>query len=234
MRNHKPVDPFELKKLSKLHPYRLLWTAFNRSIDFYGKISFQPISKQVSVLKPVHYIADAGESVVDTARSANNQDLVIRAVKSTEALNEPIVEIGSYRGVTTRNMALNTQRTIYAIDPYIGYGGWETDLATFNRRVNGLPNVRHIKETSGQACCQFRDKSLSLLFIDSVPDFSNIWFNFWTWGKLVKSEGLIAITTVDNKNYPGANLACRRIIGATDRYSLWGYCPGLAIVKKTR
>lgn len=69
-----------------------------------------------------------------------------------------------------------------------------------------------------------------MVFIDAVHDFSNTWFDFHIWAALVKSGGLIALHDVDD--FPGTNLACRKILTKSNQYSLWGYCPNLAIVEK--
>lgn len=224
------TDPFELKKHPKLHPYRLLWTAKSRLLDYCGRITQRPISTQINYLKPAYSFADRGSSLSDTAVTSNQAKLLDLAISATDAFTDPIVEIGSYRGVTTRQLALATNRLVYAVDPFIGYGGWESDLAMFNQRIQALSNTHLLRETSGRAFRLLQNKSLSLVFIDAVHDFSNTWFDFFTWESLVRPGGLIAMHDIDD--FPGTNLACRRILTQANKYSLWGYCPNLAIVQK--
>ncbi len=225
-----PLDPFEFKKQSKLHPYRLIWTAYSRLLDYYGRITQKPISTQIAHFQPVYSFADRGSSLPDTAVTSNQAKLLNIAVAATDSFTEPIAEIGSYRGVTTRQLALATNRLVHAVDPYIGYGGWESDLAMFNQRIQSLSNTQFLRETSGRAFKLLQNKSFSLVFIDAVHDFSNTWFDFFAWESLLKPGGLIALHDVDD--FPGTNLACRLILAQVDKYSLWGYCPNLAIVQK--
>lgn len=230
MRKTTPIDPFELKKLPKLHPYRLGWTAHSRLLDFYGRITQTLISNKTQGCTPEHLFIERGSSLPDTAVTSNQAKLLDLAIAYTETFPEPIVEIGSYRGVTTRQFALATKRLVYAVDPYIGYGGWESDLAMFKERVKSLSNTHHLQETSGSAFKQLQNQSSSLVFVDAVHDFANTWFDFFAWSSIVRPKGLIAMHDVDD--FPGTNLACRKILDQTNKYSLWGYCPNLAIVQK--
>ena len=225
-----PIDPFELKKLPKVHPFRLGWTGHSRLLDFYGKITQTPILNKTKSCKPEHLFTERGSSLPDTAITSNQAKLLEIAIAHTESFPEPIVEIGSYRGVTTRQLALATQRLVYAVDPYIGYGGWESDLAMFKERTRSLSNTHHLRETSGSAFKQLQNQSYSLVFVDAVHDFANTWFDFFAWSSIVRPQGLIAMHDVDD--FPGTNLACRKILAQKDKYSLWGYCPNLAIVQK--
>ena len=225
-----PADPFELKSLSKIHPYRLLWTASSRLLDYYGRLTYKPISAQADRNKLVHFFTDRGSPLPDTVIGSRKAELLELAVAATESFTEPIVEIGSYRGATTRQLALATKRLVYAVDPYVGYGGWESDMAMFKEKTHSLSNVCHLKETSGSAFKQLQDHLFSFVFVDAVNDFYNTWFNFSAWASLVRPGGLIAVDSVDD--WPGPNLACHKILAQTDKYSLWGYCPDLAIVQK--
>lgn len=225
-----PIDPFELKKLPKLHPYRLGWTTHSRLLDLYGSITQTPILSKIKSCTPQHLFTERGSALADTAVTANQAKLLDVAIAYTEAFPEPIVEIGSYRGVTTRQLALATKRLVYAVDPYIGYGGWESDLAMFQERVQSLSNTHHLRETSGSAFKKLQNQSCSLVFVDAVHDFANTWFDFFAWSSIVRPKGLIAMHDVDD--FPGTNLAFRKIIAQKDKYSLWGYCPNLAIIQK--
>jgi len=224
------IDPFELKKFSKLHPYRLIWTGYSRLVDSYGRITQTPIGEKIEGVSPENLFADRGSSLTDTAVTSNQAKLLELAVAATERFIEPIVEIGSYRGVTTRQLALATNRVVYAVDPYIGYGGWEADLAIFKERVESLANVKFLQETSGRAVKKINADLFSLIFIDALHDFANTYFDFMSWGAVLKPGGLIALHDVDD--FPGTNLVCRRIIERNDKYLVWGYCPNLAIFMK--
>lgn len=232
MINNSTIDPFELKKLSKLNPQRFLWTAYSRLMDFYGKKTQKPVIEIVQQLNPKHLLKHRGDKLTDTAVTSSQIELLKIAINETKTLTEPIAEIGSYRGVTTQILAMSTERLVYAIDPYIGYGAWESDLNILQQRCQGLSNFNHLHLTSGMAFKQFQEsqETFSLIFIDAVHDFINTSFDFYSWSSLVKPDGLIAMHDVDD--FPGTNLVFRQVLNQTDKYQLWGYCPNLAIFQK--
>ena len=53
-----------------------------------------------------------------------------------------VVEVGCFRGETTRCLAGATTRTLIAVDPFQGYGGAEADFAQFRLKVAGLGQRR--------------------------------------------------------------------------------------------
>lgn len=225
-----PVDPFELKRLSKLHPYRLIWTAYNRALDRIGCFIKKPLIQEMEHLSPEYIFRDRGTSVSDTAVTSQQMDLLRLAVEKTLTLHQPLVEIGSYRGMTTKYIASLTPEIVYAVDPYIGYGGWEDDLEAFLANTSSVRNIKFIKKTSGSACKELRTQPLGFVFIDAVHDFANTWFDFLSWSLLVVPGGLIAMHDVDD--FPGTQLAFRKITSRFDNYKVWGYCPNLAILQK--
>lgn len=226
-----PQDPFDVKKLYKLHPYRLGWTGMSRLANWYGKLTMKPFSGfAFPCQQPKYVLTERGFALEDTAVTSNQAELLHLAISETEYLEKPIVEIGSYRGTTTQQLALATPNLVYAVDPYIGYGGSETDFAIFQERIRSLENICHLKMTSGQAFNHLKDRTFSFVFIDAVHDFVNTWFDFCSWSSSVVQDGLIALHDVDD--FPGTHLAFRKILAQPDRYSLWGYCPNLAIFKK--
>jgi predicted O-methyltransferase YrrM len=230
MDRENPIDPFEMKRMSKLHPYRMAWTGFSRMLDFYGRVTHKPISKEADGHAPTHLFEDRGADLPDTAVTSNQLRLLELALNATEKFSYPIVEVGCYRGVTTRRLGGGTVRDVYAVDPYIGYGGWEADLDQFNARVGVLSNVIQLRLTSGRALQHLSGRALSLVFIDAVHDYSNSWFDFKGWSTLLQSGGIIALHDVDD--FHGVNMTCRRILAKEKSFMLWGYCPNLALFMK--
>jgi predicted O-methyltransferase YrrM len=163
-----------------------------------------------------------------TTQQANLLDL---ALAETETLDHPIVEVGSYRGVSTLRFAQATRRTIYAVDPFMGYGGSVRDLAAFETRVQTVPNVHHLRVTSGEASRQLQTKQMSFVFIDAVHDFANTWFDYCAWHSLLAPGGLIALHDVDD--FSGSNLACRKVMSLADGPTVWGYCPNLIVFHRS-
>jgi len=102
-------------------------------------------------------------------------------LNNTKNLGGPVVEIGSYRGATTKCMALATSRDIICADPFIGYGGVDNDLRTFQQQVGDLTNVKHLRMTSGSARRNFLQNSTSFVFIDAVHDYVDTTFDIEAW-----------------------------------------------------
>ena len=146
---------------------------------------------------------------------------LLSALRATEHIRQTaIVEIGSYRGETTRCMAQATSRHVFAIDPYIGYGGANEDYRRFKSRTDDLPAVTHLKATSGFAARAWKGVPISLLFIDAVHDYVNVRHDFSVWANLVVGGGIVAFHDTDNRNLraqgvpysrPPASLNCGRI-----------------------
>jgi predicted O-methyltransferase YrrM len=225
-----PVDPFKVKSLSKLHPYRLVWTSYNRALNRFGRLIQKPLTQEIKALKPEFCSSDRGKSINNTAVTSQQMTLLKLAVENILHLNKSLAEIGSYRGITTKYLASLTPETVYAIDPYAGYGGWENDLAIFLKNTSDIDNIKFLRMTSGSACKELKAQSLGFVFIDAVHDFANTWFDFFSWSSLVVPGGLIAMHDVDD--FPGTHLAFRRIAARTEEYRVWSYCPNLAIVQK--
>ena len=226
-----PTDPFAIKALPKMHPRRLLWTLYGRACDRVGRLSRQPIGGLLNLSGLAHYYADRGVAQEETKLTTNKTRLLLDAVAATAHATEPIVEIGSYRGATTEQLAAHTERLVYAVDPYIGYGGWEEDAQRLAQRCLARPNIVPVREASGKAVGQFADgQRLSLIIVDAVNDYVNAWFNVLAWAPMVSDGALVALNSVDDS--PGPNLACRRLLRRCGWLKVWGYCPDLIVFQK--
>ena len=223
------IDPFELKKYAKVHPRRLVWTGYSRCMDLLGQAQHRAIADRVDLQAVPHVQAGRGTALADTAVTSVQAELLDRAVQATEPLGGAVLELGSYRGATTARFAAATHRKIFAIDPYIGYGGWEEDMRLMRQRTEPFPHVQHIRLPSGAAAKQLEQERFSFIFIDAVHDYANTSFDFDTWVRLALPGALIAFHDVDD--FPGTNLALRRILARNKDCQLWGYCPNLAILK---
>jgi len=225
-----PSDPFALKTLSKWNPRRLAFTCYYRAADHFGRATYKRISECIDLTALQHVRADPGIAVLDTLLSSTKISLLLDAVKSSEELNEPIVEIGSYRGATTCALAAATRRQVFAVDPYSGYGSDQWDEHIFNSRASRHLNITHLRVTSGQALMNPECQLVSMVFIDAANDFANVWFNCVAWMRKVKSGGFVAVNTVDE--WPGPNLACRRLLRLGNEITPWGYCEDLIVLRK--
>lgn len=174
--------------------------------------------------------AESKVSLPDTALTATKVSLLVDAINDSNKFNAPVVEIGSYRGATTCVLAAATTRQIYAVDPYIGYGGNNQDECIFRQRAAQHQNITHLRLTSGQALARPECQSVSMVFVDAVNDYANFWFNCVCWMNRIMPGGLLAVNQVDE--WPGPNLACRRLLRLKSRIAAWGYCEDLIVFKR--
>jgi len=219
------VDPFELKQMSKFNPWRILLTAGFRTADQAAKIAFPFVGAWKK--RPVSPVE--GYPQADTAVVSEQMGALIAALNASEDQQGVIVEIGSYRGVTTRELATRTRRKIFAVDPFMGYGGADADLRLFQGRVADQPHVTHLRKTSGAAAREWGTEPISFVFIDAVHDYANTWFDAQTWGNILKPGGFIAFHDIDSRRYAGTHLAAARFGRGQEVYQR---VEGLVIFRK--
>jgi len=197
--------------------------------QLFARLTFTPFVRCYDTKLLKEYISERGASLVDTAVTAGQREVLARALKQTENIKLPVVEIGAWHGVTTAVLAEMTSRLVYAIDPYKDATGDENDMQMMQERIRGLTNVKHIRLSSGEAVKMLEQERFSLIFVDAIHDYLNTWFDFRAWGALVVKEGMIAFHDVDD--FPGANLACRRILKRKG-FVPWGYCPNIVVFRR--
>ncbi len=202
-----PSDPFKYKSLSKWHPQRVAFTIAARfqersARDNFSNYTLPLISFEEPVTPPVFDSSDTSVTPVQMSQ-------LLTALQQTESLGGPLVEIGSYRGITTTQLAAKTKRQVIAVDPYIGYGAGETDYAIFQKRVAAFANIEHWRMTSGQGMRKIRENGakLSFVFVDAVHDYVNTLFDGRTYGELLAPQGSIAFHDTDDPAFPGTRRA---------------------------
>jgi predicted O-methyltransferase YrrM len=149
--------------------------------------------------------------------------------KKAEAEPGSIVEIGSFRGVTAALLAGQTERKLYAVDPFGEYGGGEGDLAIFRSRTSEFPNITHIRAPSGVAATAWNNGPINFLFVDAVHDYVNTIFDSTAWSRHLVPNGYLAMHDVDNGGYPGTRLAAAQM---AKRMKLACHIPDLIILQK--
>jgi hypothetical protein len=220
------IDPFKIKRFSKAHPLRIVYTLYSRGMEIFARVLFK-FRQLPLVTMPTEPSADY--SLRDTAVTPQQMAALITALKLIpSSLSGSIVEIGSYRGVTTRKMSESTNRHIYAVDPFAGYGGAEADLEIFRSTVAGLSNVIHLQSTSGEAANKFSEP-VAYIFVDAVHDYVNTKFDVNVWSAKLVQGGFLAMHDVDNVSFAGTNLAAWQ---ASRHFELICHIHGLVIFRK--
>jgi len=197
-----------MKRQARAHPLRVSFTAYARGVEKFARLTHQrnelPIVREAWGEAPDYERAD-------TAVTPDQMGALLHFAKKAEAIPGALVEIGSYRGVTTALLAGQTGRQFYAVDPFRMYGGAESDFAIFKRRTGGTPNVTHIRETSGVAARNWSAGPINFVFVDAVHDYVNTIFDAKTWLNKISSGGYLAMHDVDNAEYAGTRLAAAQM-----------------------
>jgi predicted O-methyltransferase YrrM len=224
----RPRDPNELRDLPRaLRAIR--WRLPLELTQFLARLAFRPFVCCCDTKLLKEYIPERGASLEDTSVTEGQREVLLRALKQTENIKLPVVEIGAWHGVTTVALAKMTNRLVYAVDPYKDVTGDENDMHIMQERIRGLTNVKHIRLSSGEAVKMLEHQRFSLVFVDAIHDYLNTWFDFRAWGALVAKEGMMAFHDVDE--FPGTNLACRRILKRKG-FVPWGYCPNIVVFRR--
>ena len=130
-------------------------------------------------------------------------------------------------------MASTTARRVYAVDPYAGYGGADSDLGAFENRTRDLPNVFHVRSTSGEASRHPELITVSFAFVDAVHDYVNARFDGTTWLRKLAPGGMIAFHDTDSRVFPGVMRAVWEILNdRANPLTLFIHVPGLVILQR--
>jgi predicted O-methyltransferase YrrM len=219
-RNHTPWSP---KRLFQ-------WTLprrYHEAIARFSAVNLAPVFSNAKA----KVLADSGDRMEHTAVTTGQLNLLLEGVRATESLASPLVEIGSYRGITTRALAKATQREVVAIDPYVGDGGHPRDLSLFEQHTQGLANVKLNRQPSDPAFESWGQQPVSLVFIDAIHEYVHAWYDFAAWGSLVPTGGIVAFHDVDA--FPGVNRVCQKILQSYPEWKPWGYAPNIALFQRS-
>jgi hypothetical protein len=221
-------DPFSIKRLSKAHPRRLAFTLVARVQEKLSKLRFTSCELPGLQLADLPQVPEIEWS--NTSVTRLQMQYILAGLNDTEKLGGPVVEIGSYRGATTKCMALATSRDIICVDPFIGYGGVDNDLRIFQKQVGDLTNVKHLRMTSGSARRNFPPNSTSFVFIDAVHDYVNTTFDIEAWWPTLVRGGILALHDTDSTEFPGTRRAVFEHING--ELSTYAHPPNLVMIRK--
>ena len=223
------IDPFAIKRHSKVDPRRVAFTAFARLSDRVATSRFDRYALPITDEGALNQIVES--EIDDTDVNQRQMDVLSKHLAAVQQrLPGAIVEIGAYRGVTTRRMAeVAPDQQVYAIDPYIGYGGSDVDLAKFQARTASVPNITHIRKPSGAGLADLAGTPISFIFIDAVHDYVNVRFDGGSWFKLLRPGGVIAFHDVDDIVFAGTR---RAVWELARQATLVAHVPGLILLSK--
>ncbi|NEP01919.1 MAG: class I SAM-dependent methyltransferase [Symploca sp. SIO2E9] len=200
------TDPFAIKKYPKWNLKRLTFTAKARLIEQEARRNFQKYALPEKLIANLPSAPDIDYS--NTAVTPIQIQHLLQALSATEYLIDTVVvEVGSYRGVTTQVLANATSRKVIAVDPYIGYGGSDQDYCYFQKSIAGLPNVIHERVSSGEAVRNWRHSRVSLVFIDALHDYVNTAFDIEAWSSLMVKGSILAMHDTDQYSFAGTRKA---------------------------
>jgi predicted O-methyltransferase YrrM len=222
------VDPFEVKSRPKWHPGRVVFTLRGRWEEAESRRRFEAMALRD---QPIEGLPDAPEvDWGDTDVQPVQLRYLLWALGETEALGGSVVEVGAYRGVTTACLAARTARPYVAVDPYMGYGGADADLAHLRRRTAGLNRFRHLRQTSGEAARGWdTSEPVSFVFIDAVHDYVNARFDLAAWLPFVPRGGMLAFHDTDSRRFAGVR---RALFEASPPLELAAHVNDLVILRK--
>ena len=206
------MDPFAVKRYPRWHPVRLAFKSLAVTNEWEARRGFARYAlpekpwEDLPALPQVDWRA--------TSVTPLQMRHLLRAVAMTDShAGTVVVEVGCFRGETTRCLAGATSRPFIAVDPYQGYGGAEADFAQFRRTVAGLDNVVHESKTSGEAARSWTYGPASLIFIDAVHDYVNTSFDINAWLPKLVPGGLLALHDIDQAVYAGTRRAAFELLG---------------------
>lgn len=225
------TDPFSLKSHSKLSPRRIAFTAKARTLEYFSRRNFETYAL------PIKIIPGAPEPQLDvqwsdTSVTREQMRHLLQALSDTEALGGSVVEVGAFRGVTTRVLAHHTARPVVAVDPFGGRGSVASDFDTFKKNIAPYPHVTHIRKTSGAAAKEWSHGPASLIFQDGVHDYANTSFDISAWWPILSVGGIMAFHDTDQMRFAGTRRAVYELVQSGGE--LFAHTDNITLVRKHR
>ncbi len=221
-----PADPFLIKQLPRGTPRRVIFNIWRRAKEKYAEIYFDrfalPLRLPAALVEPPE--ADWDETQVQKEQAA----VLLTGLRATAGIEGCVVEIGAWRGVTTRYLALAAGETpVMAIDWWRREKG-DGNYAAFLQRTRDLPNVRHVRSVSGAAARKWSEGPIRFLFIDAAHDYANVAHDLAAWRRYVAPGAIIAMHDCDDRRFAGCRLAIFEVV---DQFELFAHVPGLALLR---
>lgn len=226
------TDPFQVKRLPKWHPRRVVKTLVAWIEDKKARWDYEKHRLPECVFEDLPDCPDFHTE--DTAVTLKQMRHLLEICRRcTEKHQEGVfVEVGSYRGSTTMCLGKAVRpRTYVAVDPFMGWGGAEDDLRVFKQKTSGLENVVHERTTSGEAARSWQYGPIAFVFVDAVHNYWNTNFDLSVWSERVKKGGYIAAHDTDTKAFAGTRRAVYEKANTED-FEVCVHVPDLVILRK--
>lgn len=226
------LDPFEVKQHVKWHPRRLWFTLRARLEEISSRRNFETYGLPKKRFSNLPDLDSFDINYDNTAVTPLQMQHLIALIDQSETLQQSVIaEVGAFRGETTACMAAHTNRTVLAVDPYIGYGGAESDKKQFKAKTADLDNVQLINQTSGKAFRSWSNGPVSIVFIDAVHDYVNTSFDIACWGQLLVNGGFMALHDTDNIQFAGTRRAAFEA-AQSDLFKLVAHVDNLVVLER--
>ncbi len=220
------IDPFFIKRLPKTSPKRVIWTLWARAAEYYSRFFFEEHQIPWKALEgplPVPPQADWGDTQVQPEQAV----CLLAGLSATEGVAGCVVEVGSWKGVSTAYLARATKESVIAIDPFIGPKN-EENLERFRDRTKTFPNVRLIRKAFGAAATGWQYGPARFIFIDGTHDYANVSHDLACARRIVAAGGIIAFHDTDEPAFSG----CRRAVyEELEQFEIFAHIRNLVLLK---
>lgn len=129
------------------------------------------------------------------------QDLINYINQITPTKEMIIVEIGSYVGESTL-MFSESFKEVISIDPFVNdydpndlacsYAPFEKVYKEFLKNTLHIPNIKSIRDTSGNAFDLLKSKTWDIVYVDGAHTLDAVWFDIQHYKTIIKPGGFIA------------------------------------------
>ena len=221
------IDPFLIEQLPRTNPKRLMFSVWRHAMDRYARLFFDDFALPMRTPPAVGERPEADWE--DTQVQPEQAAVLIGGLRATEAVEGSVVEIGAWRGVTTRYLAVAAGRSkVVAVDRWVRKKG-DRNYEAFLRRTADLPNVLHERSHSGAAARGWSHGAIRFVFIDAGHDYANVAHDIAAWRQHIAPGAIMAMHDCDDPGFAGCRLA---IFEIADQFELFAHVPGLALLRR--
>jgi predicted O-methyltransferase YrrM len=221
------IDPYLIKRLPKWHFKRVVYTASARLSESYSRFFFDEY--ELPFVDCIGNPTGAPDACwEDTQVTPQQASYLLKALELAGRSGGCVVEVGSWRGVTTEYLARATDAPLVAIDPFIGPRN-EVNLQRFTERIGHLSNVTLRRQTFGEAVRTWNAGPARFIFIDAAHDYFNVRHDLSAAIGITRPGSIVALHDVDDRNCAG----CRRAVyEQLERFQLLTHIANLAILRR--